>query len=107
MTGAEVQRTPVNVTHARLKSGRGPSGNRHADGPQERPERQLVTVTNRSNRPLAAVRDFLIERPASSSHRPFAGVKRKIDGRSKQFIGDTEDGTAAKLPRLVRTSIVA
>jgi hypothetical protein len=35
-------------------------------------------------RPLAAVRDFLIERPVSSSHRPFAGVTLKFDRRRKQ-----------------------
>jgi hypothetical protein len=47
-------------------------------------ERQLVSVTYRRNRPLTAERDFLIERLLCSSHRPFAGIKTKIDRRRNQ-----------------------
>jgi hypothetical protein len=44
-------------------------------------ERPLLNGSKWRNRPAAAGRDFLIERPVQSSHRPFAGVKMEIDRR--------------------------
>ena len=47
----------------------------------------LADCPTGTDRPLAAVGDFLIERPISSSHRLFAGAKMNFDRRRNQSFG--------------------